>query len=98
MNKKTPYIPIILNILLPGLGYLFTGRKERRVLGIVLFAWSVYDIANNIIYSATGWENTFTIPLYYSMYGVVAICIAIDTYFFVNKINKSSTTSNAKSA
>lgn len=105
MNKKTPYIPIILNILFPGLGYLFTGRKERRLLGIVLCVWSAYDIANYIIYLTTGWVNTSTIELYglvpmnqSSMYPVVAICIAVDTYFFVNRINKSSATSNAQSA
>lgn len=64
MNKIKLCIPVILNLILPGSGYLYTGKKERRVIGIVLLLWTLYDIANWIIYTATGTYNPYTIPLY----------------------------------
>ena len=76
-NQKKPWVAALLNILLPGLGYVYVGKRSGFGIGIILTAVLLY------------WGVTFRdLPTVVWIDGfVMALLFAYDGYKDAQEIN-----------
>lgn len=86
MRKKNPWLAAILNLLFPGIGFVYLGSTALIVGGMVLF---ISDFAISIIY----YKHTVGMagrPSYWVWSILGALSLAVITFALTKTINKSS--------
>lgn len=92
MHRRT-LIAILLNIILPGSGYLYLDAKSRKPLAYFLIFITLYEISRTLITISSGSTNFSAINispffpgLTISVIGVVLVLVlGIDTYRLAQK-------------
>lgn len=91
--EKRTVAAIIMNVVLPGAGYLYIGAKSRRPLAIFLLFITLYEIVRTLIAASDGNIQMYEInisPLFpalnISALGIMsAAVLSVDTYFLAKK-------------
>ena len=86
----------MLNLILPGAGYLYIGAKTRKLLALFLIFITLYELVRTLINVAGGNTNLYAInisPLFPGLtiapLGIMlAAVLSVDTYFLAQKRSK----------
>lgn len=94
INDIKPAIAVIFNLIIPGCGYIYLGKKERRIIAASLYVWSLCDVISWFVLAALGHSaSAYAIPLYiYNSTGRLTFlsmallgAMTIDTLYIANK-------------
>ena len=76
-SKKNSWVAAILNFILPGLGYVYTGKRIEFGVGLIL--WGVFSFIAGFIY---GFNSLYILDIFLSL------LFAYDGYKTAEEVNK----------